>query len=64
MLGRAAKRHGGKWAEDAFPHGASLDYDEVAKDEVHRAKMELEQQVQDETWEVVDGFQFPYAQTA
>lgn len=64
MSKQAKKATGGKWAEGAFPKEASLQYDEVAAEDVMARVAAAEQELQGEEWEVVDGFSFPYAQCA
>jgi hypothetical protein len=59
-----AKKNGGKWAPDAFPQEAAMNFDEFPAETVREVKAEVETDLGDETWEVVDGLKFPYDQVA
>lgn len=58
------KASGGKWANGAFPTEASLKYDEVDVGVVLSRVAEAEKALAGEEWEVVDGFNYPYAKSA
>lgn len=64
MTKRAEKISGGTWATGAFPAEASMNYDEVAVEDVRKRVSATEKELSKEQWEVVDGFSFPYAQYA
>ncbi|WP_323781577.1 hypothetical protein [Leisingera sp.] len=56
-----AKQSGGKWAKNAFPPEAAMNFDEFDPDQVRELKADLEKDLDGEEWEVVDGTKFPYA---
>lgn len=64
MSKRAEKSVGGKWAAGAFPQEASMNYDDYSADTVIKRVAEVERESAAENWEVVDGFNFPYAEHA
>lgn len=59
-----AKQAGGKWAENAFPPEAAMNFDEFAPEKVRELKAEIEGKLDEEAWEVVDGLKFPYDNVA
>ena len=61
---QAKKQPGGSWAVGAFPEEAAKNYDEVDVAVVVKLKAELEKDISEEKWEVVDGFSFPYDKIA
>ena len=56
-----AKQTGGKWAENAFPPEAALNFDEFDPEQVRKLKVTLEKELEGDEWEVVDGTKFSYA---
>ncbi|MFT6444911.1 hypothetical protein SAMN04488041_102656 [Sulfitobacter pontiacus] len=59
-----AKKAGGKWAENAFPPEAAMNFDEFSADSVRKMKADIESKLGEEGWEVVDGLKFPYDEVA
>ena len=59
-----AKQSGGKWAENAFPPEAAMNFDEFDPENVRELKAEIEKEFEGEEWEVVDGLKFPYENVA
>ncbi|MBM1814539.1 hypothetical protein JQX09_18200 [Sulfitobacter pseudonitzschiae] len=59
-----AKQTGGKWAQNAFPPEAAMNFDEFSPEQVRELKAEIENELGEETWEVVDGLKFPYEKFA
>ncbi|WP_339112803.1 hypothetical protein [Thioclava sp. GXIMD2076] len=53
-----------QWGNNAFPPEAAENYDEFPVDAVIEFKRKQELALADEEWEVVDGLNFPYEQTA
>lgn len=64
MSKRAKISVAGKWSAGAFPQEASLNYDDFSADAVRSRVAEIERNLASEKWEVVDGFNFPYAEHA
>lgn len=61
MIRTPAKQAGGKWAENAFPAEAAMNFDEFDPKQVRERKIALESDFDIDEWEVVDGTKFPYA---